>query len=181
MGPGPAQPGAGRGPGAPPPEPGEPGYLRHRPQCQLHQYLRFGLPLLRLLPGGRGPGRLRPGLGEPGGEAAGAQGPRRQRGLAPGRSQPRPAPQLLREAGELHPGLRPGGPRLFAAGNLLFGQAERLEPGGDHPAFAGRGPEFHPGGRRRNPGGSGAPAHLPQQMRQPPSGWRSWQPPSGWA
>ena len=50
VGPGPPHPGGRGRPGAPASQPRAPGHLRHRPEYQLHQYLRLRLPLLRLLP-----------------------------------------------------------------------------------------------------------------------------------
>ena len=108
---------------------------RHRPQHQLHQRLRLGLPFLRLLPAPRRAGRLRPGLGRAGGQAPGAQGPRRQRGAPPGRAQSGAGAGLLREAHRLHPRRRPGGPRLFAAGGGLLGGAMESDHRRSHPAL----------------------------------------------
>ena len=55
-----------------------------------------------------------------GGQTHGTQGPRRQRGPAPGGPQPRIAAELLPGTGSIHPGFRPGGPRLLAAGDFLI-------------------------------------------------------------
>ncbi len=163
-------------------EPGR-GHVHRRPEHQLHERLRHGLRLLRLLPPpGRHARGLRPAQARDLQEDRGDARARRHGPADAGRPPPRPRHRLVRGPVPVHQGALPDPPaRALAARDPAHLAALEADDPGDALAPARRGPRLAARRRRRDPRRPRAQDHRARRRRRRPSGSASCARRTAWA